>query len=543
MQAVSIIFEAPEGVGGDLLGLVISRSWHNFSCRITSESGDCVFLKPEMTAIPRQMSAGIPSGQVQTFEQALDFEKIDLSRAHGPLAIINSRYAVEVDSEILLQIAGDSAGVEVLEFTGGASYYDELLRAGGNGQVLGYRRSYHARALPAALPDTWPKLLLIGAPVRHIFAGGSLPASFDEFVALCRRRDVPVRSWSASGHALDLAEPDGLLEYFFQIAPCLPGSRPTNGDLRRSSGVSLRGAVTVEQGSQMGKDVVGVGPLFLGEGCKIGSNAFLSGCIIGPDAEVPANAVLRRQVWLRSGATASGSTAATRTAVRAGVGQGYRRWPPFSYARSGKRIFDFLFALGTMALLAIVFPAIAAAIKFTSKGPIFYRHARQGLRGREFKCLKFRTMITNAFEIQQDLQSINEVDGPQFKIQDDPRVTTVGHFLRATNLDELPQFLNVLAGQMSIVGPRPSPDGENQMCPSWRDARLSVRPGITGLWQVSRSVERRNDFQEWIRYDKEYVHRMSFLRDLTIIGKTVKLMLGRFLVLFQGSREGNDQAT
>ncbi|MCD6405245.1 MAG: sugar transferase, partial [Planctomycetes bacterium] len=189
--------------------------------------------------------------------------------------------------------------------------------------------------------------------------------------------------------------------------------------------------------------------------------------------------------------------------------------------------------------LVIVLPAIAVAIKLTSKGPVFYAARRQGLHGRRFSCLKFRTMVAGAQQGQQELRAINEVDGPQFKIGDDPRITTLGAFLRETNLDEIPQFLNVLAGHMSIVGPRPSPDEENQMCPSWREARLSVRPGITGLWQVSRSRDRKNDFQEWIYYDTKYVRHISLWRDLVIAVKTAWILLAGFLRLFAArSRPG-----
>lgn len=540
MQVVSILYKVPEDAGADLLSLVLSRSWNRFACRVTCESGSSEFLKPEMTAIPREMGLNDPSGQVQHFEASVDFNGKDSAVARGALAVVNSRYALEVDREILLGIAGEAAGVTLVDFTAGPSYYDEMLRISDNGQVLGYRRSYHARTFPAALPDSWPKLMLIGSPIRRLFAGLPVPPDFNDFIALCRRRDVPVHCRKVSGLALDLATPAGLLEYFVRILHLLPRSLRSNGGHRQPPGVSLYGDIMVEEGSRIGKGVVAVGPLYLAQGCEIGANVFLSGCIIGPGAVVPADAVLRRHVWLGSGKAGAVGGLATAPVVRLVGRTGYRRWPLFSYSRLGKRIFDFLFALCAMALLAIVFPAIAVAIKCTSRGPVFYKHRRQGLRSRGFNCLKFRTMITNASEIQQDLMSINEVDGPQFKIEDDPRVTTVGHFLRATNLDELPQFLNVLAGQMSIVGPRPSPDEENQMCPSWREARLSVRPGITGLWQVSRSPDRRNDFQEWIKYDKEYVRRISFALDVKIVLKTVALVSRRFLALFHGAREGAD---
>jgi lipopolysaccharide/colanic/teichoic acid biosynthesis glycosyltransferase len=134
-------------------------------------------------------------------------------------------------------------------------------------------------------------------------------------------------------------------------------------------------------------------------------------------------------------------------------------------------------------------------------------------------------MHADAERIARELERYNLSDGPQVYIPDDPRVTRIGRFLRRSNLDELPQLFNVLIGQMSLVGPRPSPDDENQFCPAWRDARLSVRPGITGLWQLMRTREPGADFQEWIRYDIEYVERASFWLDVEILVRTALILL------------------
>ena len=129
--------------------------------------------------------------------------------------------------------------------------------------------------------------------------------------------------------------------------------------------------------------------------------------------------------------------------------------------------------------------------------------------------------------MKAELAAKNQADGPQFFIENDPRLLRCGGFLRKFQLDELPQFWNVLVGHMSVVGPRPSPDKENQYCPTWREARLSVRPGVTGLWQVQRTRQPQTDFQEWIKYDLEYVQRASFRLDVWIILNTVKRLLGR----------------
>jgi lipopolysaccharide/colanic/teichoic acid biosynthesis glycosyltransferase len=192
-----------------------------------------------------------------------------------------------------------------------------------------------------------------------------------------------------------------------------------------------------------------------------------------------------------------------------------------------KRAMDIVGAIILLAITLPFYPLIALAIKLNSPGPIFYGHLRQGRGGRPFRCWKFRTMVINADELKKKLVTQNEVDGPQFKIRRDPRIFWVGHWLRRLNIDELPQFVNVLLGQMSLVGPRPSPERENQMCPAWREARLSVRPGVTGLWQVSRRRDQDTDFQEWIYYDVQYVKKQSIWLDIRILFKTLQVVLVR----------------
>jgi lipopolysaccharide/colanic/teichoic acid biosynthesis glycosyltransferase len=192
-----------------------------------------------------------------------------------------------------------------------------------------------------------------------------------------------------------------------------------------------------------------------------------------------------------------------------------------------KRLIDIAVSGTVLLLLLPILVAVSIAVVIDDGMPIFFGHRRQTRGGRVFRCWKFRTMRRNAEALAKELRSLNVCDGPQFFIKDDPRVTRVGKLLRAWHLDELPQFWNVLVGDMSMVGPRPSPDGENQFCPAWRELRLSVRPGITGLWQVERTREPGRDFQEWIRYDIEYVNRASLWLDLWICFKTLSNIISR----------------
>ncbi|MEM7809014.1 MAG: sugar transferase [Planctomycetota bacterium] len=199
---------------------------------------------------------------------------------------------------------------------------------------------------------------------------------------------------------------------------------------------------------------------------------------------------------------------------------------PGEFSEAAKRLFDIGFAVCALLATAPAWPVIMFLIWREDGRPFFFGHVRQSRGGKQFKCWKFRSMFNNAEEIKKRLiaEGLNEADGAQFFMENDPRITRIGNFLRKTNLDELPQFWNVLRGHMSIVGPRPSPDKENQFAPTWREARLSVRPGITGLWQIRRTRAEGTDFQEWVKYDLEYIEKRSFRGDLVLIFKTVAMM-------------------
>ena len=165
----------------------------------------------------------------------------------------------------------------------------------------------------------------------------------------------------------------------------------------------------------------------------------------------------------------------------------------------------------------------AAAIKLSSPGPVFFRQRRCGRNGGEFWMVKFRTMVKDAEKMQAQLRPLSEVDGPVFKIENDPRSTALGRLLRRYSVDEVPQLWNVLKGEMSLVGPRPLAAREMKFCNAWRDARLKVRPGVTGLWQVS--GRSKTSFHDWIRLDIEYVRERSTLVDMKILGKTLVVVL------------------
>ncbi|HEX7411814.1 MAG TPA: sugar transferase, partial [Bacteroidales bacterium] len=202
----------------------------------------------------------------------------------------------------------------------------------------------------------------------------------------------------------------------------------------------------------------------------------------------------------------------------------YKNTPGNRFALSWKFIFDFTISSVVILLWLPFLFLIGLTIKVTSRGPVIFKQKRVGLRGREFYMYKFRTMVQGAENLQDKIMDQNEMDGPVFKIKNDPRITAFGKFLRKTSLDELPQFLNVLKGDMSLVGPRPPIMREVKQYEPWQLRRLSMRPGITCSWQVA---PRRNSisFEEWMKLDLQYIDNWSLKQDFLLAIKTIRTVI------------------
>ncbi|MFQ5427456.1 MAG: sugar transferase [Thermodesulfobacteriota bacterium] len=303
-----------------------------------------------------------------------------------------------------------------------------------------------------------------------------------------------------------------------------------------------------------------LGPAVIGDNCVVRDHAQVIGpVILGSDCFIDEGAIVRESIlWksteVRGGASLFYCVAASNTDIKAG--QSYNNKTLVGDITHGdanivtsrdrtesvsgvtmarmeavrsraylmtKRVMDLLLSTTALLLLSPLMLAIAIIIKLDSPGAILYRQKRCGKGGREFCMFKFRTMIKDAHKLQKKYMESKNVDGPVFKLDEDPRITRIGGFLRKTSLDELPQLMNVIRGDMSLVGPRPLVMGEMKFSQSWRDIRLKVKPGVTGLWQV----EGRNTpyFHDWIRYDVAYVKEQSLTGDLKIILKTIKVVL------------------
>jgi lipopolysaccharide/colanic/teichoic acid biosynthesis glycosyltransferase len=260
------------------------------------------------------------------------------------------------------------------------------------------------------------------------------------------------------------------------------------------------------------------------------AGATLAQCVIGAGQVIAPGVTLRQRVFLgHLEAGAPGLPIVPSPEIADGMAPEGWETPPLGPSGemplrpayvAVKRAADAIVAATGLLLFAPLGLLIAALIKLESRGPIHFGHVREGMGGRPFRCWKYRTMIPGADQQQRKLSQMNQMDGPQFKVARDPRRTRMGRFLSATNLDEVPQLWNVLVGEMSLVGPRPSPFRENQVCVPWREGRLSVRPGITGLWQICRHDRHKGDFHQWIYYDLLYVRHLSLWLDLKILALT-----------------------
>ena len=202
---------------------------------------------------------------------------------------------------------------------------------------------------------------------------------------------------------------------------------------------------------------------------------------------------------------------------------GMRRTPTAQGSLILKRMLDLIGCIFGLIVVGPILLVTTIAIRIESKGPIFFKQVRAGKHGRRFVMYKFRSMVVDAEARKDELMHLNEMDGPVFKIKRDPRITRVGAFIRKTSIDELPQLFNVLFGDMSLVGPRPPLPSEVEQYEPWQRRRLSVRPGITGLWQVS--GRNQIDFDEWMELDLSYIDNWSLWLDLKILFKTVPVVL------------------
>jgi len=500
--------------------------------------------------LPRHWSGQTgPDPHIAYHNGTLRFEDMpaDSGGPDARISISNARYVTAFDRHRVesLLTAVDADVITIMIDPSLARNYEKFIYTSA-GNVGGFSRLYEDAVVPAGPPTDWPHLLFVNRrALEQAFPNGSMPLAFNEWHARLTAGDVDFRSFRIGGAVMDLQREHAILDL---IADGLRALHPGDGPIfttprdasMLSDSVRCYGRVLIGGNVRIGNHVVLVGPAILCDNVLLADHSVIKGSIIGAGHCGGKTPLIRSEVIdLGHNHTPAAAVtgyhpafSVTPETERPSGAHRFRQWPLFSYPRLIKRVADFVTALVVLIMLAPLFPVIALAIKLTSSGPVFFGHKRQGLHAKEFHCLKFRTMIPGADNIQDKLRFKNQVDGPQFKMEDDPRVTAVGRFLRNTYIDEIPQFINVLIGQMSLIGPRPSPKKENSLCPVWHDARLSVRPGMSGLSQIKRTRQPGQDFQEWIHYDMEYVRNLSLKMDLKICWDTVKKIASTFFSQF-----------
>lgn len=358
-------------------------------------------------------------------------------------------------------------------------------------------------------------------------------SSLTSLRASLNARGVPARDEPCTHHVFDVQDEAGALAFAAARAELLAGkgahprgklSSPLYSTGNVAPSARLVGPVVVDPRAVVADGALIVGPTILGPGVHVEARAEVVQCLVTAGTRIAEGVSLRHQVVVPSDQSVLAPVPTQRrhslphkTGETAVVTSGAKR----ADYHEIKRWFEAPLAALALVLISPVMLFLSLLVKLTSRGPVFYGGEREGLDGRRFKCWKFRTMQVNADALQRDLAAVQFADGPQFKIDHDPRLTPIGGRIRALNLDELPQLWNVLLGEMSFVGPRPSPFHENQICVPWREARLSVRPGITGLWQVCRRDRSEGDFHQWIQYDLLYVRHASFGADVRIFLHTI----------------------
>jgi len=386
---------------------------------------------------------------------------------------------------------------------------------------------------------TWPFTMgvccsLVPASCIRVLDG--LPwTSLAELRERLSAHGIPSRDLPLEGTPLDLTrESDALAlgERFVLAAGAGTSAVRTGTGHEVHASARLIGPVVLQARAVVEAEATVVGPVVIGAGARVGRGALVAQSLVAAGAVVPPAATLRQRVHFgeRLLAPAGGAAAAATewqppapSPEPSSTADDRRR----SRRIEWKRALDTALAALALLLLAPLLLVVAALIKLETRGTVLYGHKREGRNGVAFRCWKFRTMYEGAEAEERELHAKSELDGPQFKLEGDPRITRVGRWLRPFSLDELPQLLNVVRGEMSLVGPRPSPFRENQLCVPWRDGRLSVRPGITGLWQVCRHERSAGDFHQWIRYDLLYVRHLSPLLDCKILLATLLTGGGR----------------
>jgi lipopolysaccharide/colanic/teichoic acid biosynthesis glycosyltransferase/NDP-sugar pyrophosphorylase family protein len=515
-------------------------------------------VKPEVTELVTQrLALHIPEVDYlvreTTFGSAGSIREVEDCLGGEPFWLVNGELLMGIDLAPLLvfhqerEVQATVAVMPVLE----AAWEKERVELDAQKEVKVIHRIHPAQERRSMLRPAG--LYLFEPEVLEYIPPNSYFDLKEQLFPILYEKGGAAVTWEITGYSRTISSLD---DYFFANLdvllgrvdlPALHNSTNTNGTNHQNpphldSSVKLYPPYVVRPETQIGSEAVILGPTAIGQGCevepnciinecvildqaKIGQGTYLSRCIVGEGTLIRKGSILY-ETALHKGANGSGETQVLHLREpshrEAQAVSKHLQWktPAGPFYLKIKRLLDIFLSTLFLMITAPFMLIIALAVKLDSPGPILFRQERSGLGGCQFTMYKFRSMVSNAEEIKRELLEMNEVDGPMFKILKDPRITRLGKFLRDTNLDELPQLLNILRGDMSLVGPRPLSFDEMRYNPRWRDARLAVRPGMTGLWQVE--AHTKLEFNEWIRQDLDYVHNISLGLDLNILYRTLK---------------------
>ena len=531
--------------------------------RLTRFGADEIFVIPTFEAGDdyRHRMKSIAPARVEICPLSRQRELIENYEGGDIIAAFDARYwprSPWVISELLSTCVTERTAVQGVSSLGGATDFSssdqstERVVLDEAGQIKRIRRLYDKIAWS---PRAGWGVCGVIAPQQSVDTGPLYPIGKTRERMLTEgmaSRDYPIK-----GPVFDLSDPGEALRLNQDVVAAevkkhtvcagyvRHGSETLLGEsCQLSPSARVVGPVILKSHSRVDAGATLLGPCVIGHGARVRRDALVAQSVLLDNGELAENAKLVRAFGLgESNGQCPGDPEAPGESVHQGLLAS--RWPqkieldpepgapsPPQLQGTGtylavKRAVDVVASLIGILLLLPVLPFIILLIKRDSPGPVFFTAKREGLNGRDFPCLKLRTMRVGADKQQRALYERNEVDGPQFNVENDPRITRVGRWLRRCNIDELPQLLNVLLGHMSLVGPRPSPFRENQICLPWRAARLSVRPGITGVWQLCRRHREESDFNQWIYYDIAYVRHFGFWLDMKILFYTATTLGGR----------------
>jgi len=488
----------------------------------------------------------------------------DLEGFLGPhpfLVISANVYLDSLDLSAVLRSHGSRKdGVTVVVEEGGRAKSDlENVEVDGDGVIRRFHVLHHSK-------DMRRRVRSAGVYAFKPDVLGHIPETSymdikEQLIPELYRDGVPVRAFSAPGRIRTI---DTFPDYFNLnrelLLNGLDGSSAAlsgmtevrdrvwaGRDVTISPDAYVLGPVIIGDGTVIEGGSKLIGPATIGRGCRVGRDVLVREAImldhvrvedsftveyslVGESCAIAGNETARNMVVLPDGSGGIGSDSVSLThedgmtlAMNEGDGLVVNDTSRYSRYLAIKRLIDVILSLVGLTVLLPLMGVVAAAIRLESSGSSLYIQERCGKDGRGFRMYKFRTMVRDAETLQDELATRKDVDGPMFKMYNDPRLTRVGSLLRKTSIDEVPQLWNVLRGDMSLVGPRPLVMEEMKFAPHWRDIRLKVKPGITGLWQINGRSE--VNFHDWVKNDIAYVQNQSVGMDMRILLQTTKSVI------------------